>query len=346
MRKKNRRVLHKAPQSNTAWFDSSLVKSGIKKLPMIFGIAVVLYVAVLIKDYDAPAVLPVENVMVEGELIFLGKNDIMQIVKDNVKEGYITVDLKQLREILLQQPWIKNVSLRRKWPASVVVLVEEHKPLAFWNSDAYISDTGDVFKPLVIDNALNLPHLNGPDTQHNNVLKFMNTLYKQMAALNYDVKRLELDDRRAWQMVIENTESVSVADASIDGADIKKIINKINVKLGRFETEKRLQRFIRVLPALSAQTENTENKIEVIDMRYPNGFAVEMSTRAVARVTGLNNATATNGRIQNVMHIAVRSNAYDTAQFIQNDIKNYNTHYVTQSFVYAHRYATVSMGGA
>jgi cell division protein FtsQ len=318
----------------------SAVRGVIKKLPLMLGVVAVLYVAVLIKDYDAPAFLPVENVVVEGELSFLGRDDIMQVVKDNVKDGYFTVDLKQLREILLQQPWIKNVSLRRKWPASVVVMVEEHKPLAFWNSDAYISETGDVFKPSIIDNTLYLPHLNGPDTQHGNVLKFMNMLYKQMAALNYDVKRLELDDRRAWQMVIENTANIEVESA--DNEDTKKISNKINVKLGRFETEKRLQRFMRVLPALSAQVESTENKIEVIDMRYPNGFAVKMAVR----MTGLSDAVAANGRVRNITHNTAHSNIYGATQFIQNEIKNYNTHYVTQSFVYAHRYATVSMGGA
>jgi len=57
-------------------------------------------------------------------------------------------------------------------------------------------------------------------------------------------------------------------------------VSKIDVKLGRFETEKRLQRFVRILPSLASErgVDNgalTDKNIKVIDMRYPNGFAVQ-----------------------------------------------------------------------
>jgi cell division protein FtsQ len=168
---------------------------------------------------------------------------------------------------LLQQPWIQEVSLRRRWPAGVSVNITEQKPVAYWNDEGYISETGDVFKPASVNRELNLPKLNGPEGQHNNVWKFMNVLYKEMAVLDYEVKNLHLDDRRAWQLVIasnEETESESINDG-------------INVRLGRFDTEKRMQRFVRILPALRAEMKDKGNEIKVIDMRYPNGFAVQMS---------------------------------------------------------------------
>ena len=87
----------------------SLVRNVAKKLPVILGVVAVLYGVVLMKDYDTPALLPVEDVIVEGELYFLDKNEIMHIVKDNIKDGYFTVDLKQLREVLKQQSWVKEI---------------------------------------------------------------------------------------------------------------------------------------------------------------------------------------------------------------------------------------------
>ncbi len=248
-----------------------LYKKMIKTLPGVIGVVVLAYLALIIKDIEVSTVLPVAKVEIRGELVFMNKDEIRSIVEDNISGGFFTVDLNRVREIVSQQPWVENVSLRRRWPDALEVFVEERKPIAFWNDDGYISENGHVFKPESIDKKLNLPELDGPDGQHNNVWKFMNVLYKEMSLLNYTVTSLELDERRAWQLKIEK--NVGVGDEEIRSG--------ISVRLGRFDTEKRLRRFVRVLPELSAKKEFADNEINVIDMRYPNGFAVQMVTNEV-----------------------------------------------------------------
>ncbi|MBT8135111.1 MAG: cell division protein FtsQ/DivIB, partial [Gammaproteobacteria bacterium] len=78
--------------------------------------------------------------------------------------------------------------------------------------------------------------------------------------------------RRSWQLVVAEQKETEASTA---------VVNRIDVKLGRFETEKRLQRFVRILPSLATgqglgDSMLTEKNIKVIDMRYPNGFAVQM----------------------------------------------------------------------
>lgn len=248
-----------------------LYKKMIKTLPGVIGVVVLAYLALIIKDIEVSTVLPVAKVEIRGELVFMNKDEIRSIVEDNISGGFFTVDLNRVREIVSQQPWVENVSLRRRWPDALEVFVEERKPIAFWNDDGYISEDGHVFKPESIDKKLNLPELDGPDGQHNNVWKFMNVLYKEMSLLNYTVTSLELDERRAWQLKIEK--NVGVGDEEIRSG--------ISVRLGRFDTEKRLRRFVRVLPELAAKKEFADNEINVIDMRYPNGFAVQMVTNEV-----------------------------------------------------------------
>lgn len=248
-----------------------MYKNMIKTLSVFVGVVVFGYLALMIKDVEVSTVLPIAGVEVRGDLIFINKAEIRSIVEDNISGGFFTVDLNRVREIVSQQPWIESVSLRRKWPDALEVFVEERKPIAYWNEDGYISENGHVFKPEVIDKTLNLPDLDGPDGQHNNVWKFMNVLYKEMSMLNYTVTSLELDERRAWQLKIEK--SVGVGDEQTRSG--------INVRLGRFDTEKRLRRFVRVLPELASKKEFADDKINVIDMRYPNGFAVQMVTNKV-----------------------------------------------------------------
>jgi len=242
-------------------------KNIVKTLTVLFGVVAVFYAAQLIKDIDVPTVLPVNDIQVKGELTFLDKKEISLTVRNNISGGYFTVDLNHVREILLQQPWVQEVSLRRRWPAGVSVYIKEQKPVAYWNDKGYISESGDVFKPSSVNKKLNLPKLKGPEGQHNTVWKFMNVLYQEMIVLNYEVKRLHLDDRRAWQLII-------TSNAETESAAFK---NDINVRLGRFDIENRMQRFVRILPALTTEMKHEENKIKSIDMRYPNGFAVQMS---------------------------------------------------------------------
>jgi cell division protein FtsQ len=258
-RNRKRRV---AKKSNIPLF-----KKALKALPVLFSVMAVFYAGLLIQRTEFPALLPVTDVQVKGELNFISKEEIKVLVKKNISGGYFTVDLNYIRELLLHKPWIKNVSLRRKWPASLNVFIEEQVPVAFWKNDAYLSENGDVFKPEYIDQRLNLPNLNGPAGQHVNVWKFMNILYKETAMLNYEIVRLNLDERRAWQLELAERDG-------LEGASIK-------IKLGRFDTEKRLQRFVYILPALTTghgikSSDYAESKIKVIDMRYPNGFAVQM----------------------------------------------------------------------
>ncbi|RKZ68401.1 MAG: hypothetical protein DRQ44_04440 [Gammaproteobacteria bacterium] len=250
-----------------------LIKKILKTLPVFVGITVIVYLGLFIKDVEIPTVLPVEQVSVIGTLNFLDRSKIESAIKSSISGGYFTVDLNSIREKLLQQPWLKNVSLRRQWPASLDVIVTEQRPVAYWNHDGYINDAGEVFKPEKIDKQLNLPKMNGPEGHHSNVWKFMNVLYQEMALLEFEVVRLDLDERRSWQMVVSEYRNIEARDS-------EGMVNFIDVKLGRFETEKRLQRFVRILPSLvvghgSASNVLTNKNIKVIDMRYPNGFAVQ-----------------------------------------------------------------------
>ena len=249
-----------------------------KTLPVIVGGVAIVYLGLFIKEVEIPTVLPVEEVAVSGAFSFLDRSKVESMVKNNINGGYFTVDLNNIRESLMQLPWVKNVSLRRQWPANLEVIITEQTPVAYWNLDGYINDAGEVFKPEKIDNKLNLPKLNGPEGHHNNVWKFMNVLYQEMALLEFEVVRLDLDERRSWQMVVseyKNAESKNLKSTGSEG-----VMNFIDVKLGRFETEKRLQRFVRILPSLAvghgpANNALTNKNIKVIDMRYPNGFAVQ-----------------------------------------------------------------------
>ncbi len=255
-----------------------LFKKTLNILPVLFTVVAVVYLGLFIKDIEFPAVLPVTDIVVKGKLDFVNKEEVKALVKRNMSGGYFTVDLRSIRDLLQHKPWVKNAAIRRQWPAGLTVYIEEQVAVAYWNKDAYLSEDGSVFQPEIIDVTLNLPKLNGPVGQHDKVWKFMNVLYKETAMLDYEVVQLTLDDRRAWQLLLAKNVPLARESAANDSAEV----NLVEVKLGRFDTAKRLQRFVDILPILIAEPSINisgfkEKKIKVIDMRYPNGFAVQFA---------------------------------------------------------------------
>jgi cell division protein FtsQ len=244
-------------------------------VPLSLAAVVVIYGLVLlvnfVEQYEMPTLIAINEVQLEGDFVYTNRNALQAIVENNISGGYFTLDLEVLRNVLEQQPWIYAVHLRRQWPAGLRVTIYEQQPVAYWNETGFINENGEVFTPekKLVD--LDLPHFFGPDGQHESVWKFMNVLYREMALLDYEIVSLSVDARQAWQLEI-------AADRAPETVPIK-------VRLGRYNTDKRLQRFVSILPALADTVHLNHNEIDTIDLRYPNGFAVKKKVSKKTIVT-------------------------------------------------------------
>ena len=126
----------------------------------------------------------------------------------------------------------------------------------------------------LMNSAVKIPAITGPEGLHQKVWDFLVALDTKLSGLGLDVNRLVLDERRSWSMLLSNG---------------------VELQLGRNETERRIQRFVKVF---SMQNAPNIDDIKYIDLRYPNGFA--MKTKALPENdndTGLN---ITSGRARHV----------------------------------------------
>ncbi len=216
------------------------------------------------KQVQFKTVLPIRQVSVEGALKHLDRNQIKTRVMNNIEGGYFTLNLTHIRERIMKNAWIKSVSIRRRWPALLIVNVKEKKAVAYWNKHAFISAEGEVFKPVNMDTAMMLPHMYGPEGQQKKVWMFMNRIYPSLASLPLRVDALYLDKRRAWKLVL----SYSAAEETTVA---RKQDETLTLRLGRYDTDTRFNRFIHVFSRVDSPD---LKQIKTIDMRYPNGFSV------------------------------------------------------------------------
>jgi cell division protein FtsQ len=170
------------------------------------------------------------------------------------------VNLQTIRDALLQMPWVEEVSIRRLWPPSLNIRVTEKRAVAYWGSDALISDKGVLFSPQPLSHQAHLPQLDGPELLHKKVWQFAAEVSTQLIKLGMHTEKVSLDERRAWRVYVAR-----------DGADNQQGKDLIEINFGSTDTEQRLQRFLHVFAMRKAPD---LNNIQVVDMRYPNGFAL------------------------------------------------------------------------
>jgi cell division protein FtsQ len=166
-----------------------------------------------------------------------------------VHGNFLTVDIDQLRRMLEKLPWVRNVSIRREFPDQLLVNFEEHKAIAHWNDVALVNQQGEVFEA---ETTQALPKFSGYEGTSPEVSKQYAIFSQQLAPLHLRVMQLALSSRHAWQLHLSNN---------------------MVVELGREAMQQRLARFIAVYPYIMAQA--TAGGIQVVDMRYRDGFALQ-----------------------------------------------------------------------
>ncbi len=208
--------------------------------------AVLLLYAVLFVVVHLP-IFPLREVKVSGELHHVTREQLKLIVSRHLQGNFFTLNLEKSREAFEKLPWVRNVSIRRRWPDRLEVTLEEHRELARWGNIALVNTYGELFHAA---SDRDLPVFYGPGDGVKEVAESYKVYGEMLQPTGLKVSQVALTPRRAWQI---GTESGMV------------------IELGREKVQERLGKFVSVywqtLGALNAQ-------VRYADLRYPNGFAV------------------------------------------------------------------------
>ncbi len=177
-----------------------------------------------------------------------------------LRGNFFTIDLDAVRQAFEAVPWVRRASVRREWPNRLIVELEEHEVLGIWGEDEgkLLSVQGELFTANLAEaeeDVLQLPQLSGPRGSEKEVLARYRLFQKWFAPLNLKPEAVALSGRYAWTV---------------------KLDNGLNVELGREQDgatlRERVGRLVQAWPQLVALL---QDKIESVDMRYPNGLALK-----------------------------------------------------------------------
>jgi len=138
-------------------------KHGIVK-KIIFLILLLGLVTFLFFKFDVPSYFKVSHINIAGVGSFVNSEDVKNLVERNIKDQYIfSVKEKEISDILLKSfMGAKSVSVKRNYPNSVDVFVEERVPLAVvYNNDEeyFLLDSEGYVLGVVTDAFSELPKI-------------------------------------------------------------------------------------------------------------------------------------------------------------------------------------------
>lgn len=185
-------------------------------------------------------------------LMHITRDQIEQVIRNSASGNFIMIDLKKLQNAFMELPWVRSVKILREWPPALNILLEEHKPLAYWGEAALVNTNGEIFHA-IMDN-MHLPVFTGPDNSSRLITQQYRIFNKLLQPTGQTATEIVLTPRHAWHVRL-NTGTW--------------------LKLGREQIEQRLKRYIAVYTQHNESLGRYRNSAYV-DLRYANGFAVRM----------------------------------------------------------------------
>jgi cell division protein FtsQ len=220
-------------------------------------LAVVLVMSfVIITTYTLHSVKtekPIERVFVNGDFYQIDKSELELTLSPLVGSNYLDVNIKDIKESLMNYAWVQSVDVRKIWPASLEVNVVENQAIATWGKDGFVNEFGKVFKPEKAhkDLLIGLPDLNGLDKQSDLVLNTYVQLSELSRRSNLKITYFELVANNYWRLKFDQGSEIFLSN-------------------GR--EKQSLETFLEVY---QQSLKDSERHLAKVDMRYNNGFSVE-----------------------------------------------------------------------
>ncbi|MCX7097115.1 MAG: cell division protein FtsQ/DivIB [Methylococcales bacterium] len=194
--------------------------------------------------------LPIKYVRIEGVFQYLGKDEVKAVLLPLVTAGFFDADMQAIHVAVSTLPWVDTVTVKRVWPDTIDIKIRERKPYARWGQNSLITERGVIFTPQNIGQFQNLTVVTGPEFQQVKVLEIMKGIKTTLADQSMVLAEFDVNDRWAWKI---------------------KLASGLEILLGSNEQLKKMQRFLKTLAVLNQEQ---VEQMAVVDLRYPNGYAV------------------------------------------------------------------------
>jgi cell division protein FtsQ len=185
----------------------------------------------------------------DGRFKYITREQINSLISSQIAGSFFTVNLDTISNAFEKLPWVRAASVRRHWPHSLEIKLEEHVVLARRSSSELVNIYGEVFTAVTNKR---LPEFTGPVESSYEVSQQYVVFRKLLQPLQKNIAQIDFSPRRAWRIHME------------DG---------VVLELGREQVETRLGLYVLAHEHIVSQF---KEQVTYVDLRYPNGFSVRV----------------------------------------------------------------------
>ena len=204
----------------------------------------------------------------------IDKQEIQQAIKSTLNGTTLSTDLKKMVELILDNPWIEQVVIRRVWPNTIVLRVQEHRLIALWNNKFLISEFGEVtnipvsdYKELEKKSGCYLMKIEGPKDFLSKIVARAEKTNNLLANINKKLSHLILTEQFSWEAKTTGGMTLRFGGEDLQGPMFY-----------------RLENFTKSYSSLAnklAEKGIRSPEIHYVDLRYAKGFAIKTKNKKI-----------------------------------------------------------------
>ena len=251
-----------------------------RRSPWVIGLVSLLVLGMLglylIDRLYNPAQFRIEQIAVTGQFQHVAVEQVREVVADSLDGNYFSASLDGIEQRIEDMPWVFEATVRRQWPSTLKVHIEEVQPIARWGEDQWLNASGDLVEREASD--MVLPLLDGPESQQESVWRSFSQWHGMFASHGISLDRLRLDARQLWYLSLSLTPLAKGRDELVIAADQGRALDQAEVVMIVDDSDA-TARIERLIGALNNQLIAEFPAMKSIDLRYPNGFAIDWISR-------------------------------------------------------------------
>ena len=189
---------------------------------------------------------PIEEVIIVSDDIDFNQKRINRLADSLYGKDLISLGISDIRKYILSDGWIEDAEISKSFPSTVKIKIIQHQPYVIYNSNLMMKD-GSIVVTRVHPSGLAaiIDNTNNPDNSMNIFALCNNELKK----IDLKIKGIEIYNSLVR---IQTSENILISD-------------RVNLK----------PNLTRLILSYNDLQKAFKQKIESIDMRYSNGFAIK-----------------------------------------------------------------------
>ena len=206
-----------------------------------------------------PDTFVIDQLKIKGKFRHLDPLHVEETVKKLQVGNFFSIELMQIKSAIEQLQWVQNADVRREWPNTLLIQIDEHRPVMRWGKGQWINSLGQVIslpEELEFDSKVTL-YGNEKDAQL--MLHTAVRWQRQLAGKGLELTAVILSGSHAWTLRLQDLLTRQTFD----------------LLLGRDDVEHRLARFEFLF---ADRLKRPDLQLHRVDARYPDGLAVSAST--------------------------------------------------------------------